>query len=277
LAEIPEDSDAGPPVRIASGSADGTIRIWDVATGSCDVRLEPPIAGTKHSVTLLVLLSGGCLISGDESGALWQWDMNKVENPEVKEEYDGFIAFKGKPSSLQAVPVGKPKKSKSDPAVGHSRAVMRVEELSNGKILTGGWDGHCKIWRRPEASLADPARAEWIPELDVRGHSPILLSDTRLVCVAYGDMKSRNCLWYYEIEYDEESDPDAKKPPKLTLCRTMTGHQSDLVGAIKLDRDQILSYSEDMSIRLWSSRNFQCKLVLKGHQGKVSVFSFCLI
>jgi len=265
VAEIPDG-------RIVSGSADGTIRVWDVETGSCDCRLESPSVadGQRYSVTLLEMLSGGKLISGDESGALWQWDIEEFENPTEKVIHEGFVAFHDKPSAAVALPVGKPKKSKTDPALGHARGVTRVEELPNGKVLTGGWDGHCKLWIRPEPTKGDPHAAEWNVEWNAKGQSPILLSETKLACVAYGDMNSRNCLWFYEIEYDEESDPETKTPPKLIRSRTMIGHQGAVVGAIKLDRDQILSYSEDMTIRLWSSRNFQCKLVLKGHEGKVT-------
>ena len=57
--------------RLASGSGDGTIRLWDAATGAETARLE----GHAGAVNALCLLTDGRLASGSRDGTIRLWDM----------------------------------------------------------------------------------------------------------------------------------------------------------------------------------------------------------
>jgi WD40 repeat protein len=58
-----------PDGRLASGSLDHTIRLWNLASGVCETKLE----GHTGSVSALAVLANGWLASGsgDETIRLW--------------------------------------------------------------------------------------------------------------------------------------------------------------------------------------------------------------
>ena len=55
--------------RLASGSGDHTIKIWDLATGACVATLE----GHAGWVMSLAVLEGGRLASGSGDRHIWIW------------------------------------------------------------------------------------------------------------------------------------------------------------------------------------------------------------
>ena len=57
--------------RLASGSDDGTIRLWDVPTGAATASLK----GHHGKVSSLCLLPDGRLASGSDDGTIRLWDV----------------------------------------------------------------------------------------------------------------------------------------------------------------------------------------------------------
>jgi WD40 repeat protein len=99
-----------PNGRLASGSWDKTIRLWDVATGAETARLE----GHSSAVLALCLLPDGRIASGSDDNTIRLWD----------------VATGAEAARL----------------VGHTRKVTALCLLADGRIASGSWDKTIRLW-----------------------------------------------------------------------------------------------------------------------------------
>jgi WD40 repeat protein len=78
---------------LASGSGDGTVRLWDIAMRSKVATLE----GHRWSVESLAFSwDGGTLASGSEDGTVLLWDMSPYITPQSRDpdfDGDGSVGF----------------------------------------------------------------------------------------------------------------------------------------------------------------------------------------
>jgi WD40 repeat protein len=120
-----------PDGRIASGSGDRTIRLWDPKTGGEIARL----AGHSGEITALCALPDGRLASGSGDGTLRLWDPNS--------------------------------KAESGRLVGHFGWITKLCVLPDGRLASGSFGGTIRLW--DPNSCAAPARlaghASWITAL----------------------------------------------------------------------------------------------------------------
>ena len=96
--------------RLASGSADCTIKIWDVATRAC----EATLTGHEGWVGSLAVLEGGRLASGSHDQTIKIWDLTTSACVATLE--------------------------------GHKGSVFCLAPLQDGRLASGAVDQKIKIW-----------------------------------------------------------------------------------------------------------------------------------
>jgi len=99
-----------PNNRLASGSTDKTICIWDVDTGECLGVLK----GHTNSVSSLVALPNGHLASGSHDKTIRIWDLTTSECVSVLK--------------------------------GHTRWVTSLAVLPDGRLISGSSDRTIRVW-----------------------------------------------------------------------------------------------------------------------------------
>ena len=105
---------------LASGSADGTIRLWDVADPARPRPLGRPLPGSTAAVYSVAFRPGGrMLASGSADGTVRLWDITDPARPR---------------------PLGQP-------LTGSSASVHSVAFSPDGRTLaTGSDDGTTRLW-----------------------------------------------------------------------------------------------------------------------------------
>jgi WD40 repeat protein len=94
--------------RIASGSSDGTVRVWNPDTGDSTV-----VTRHDHAVWALAVLEGGRIASGSSDGTVRVW------NPDTG---DTTVVTR------------------------HDRAVRALAVLEGGRLASGSEDGTVRVW-----------------------------------------------------------------------------------------------------------------------------------
>jgi WD40 repeat protein len=103
--------------RLASGSDDNTIKLWNPASGACEATLE----GHADTVTALAVLADGRLASGSADSTIKLW------NP----------ASGACEATLE----------------GHSSTVFELAVLADGRLASGSWDHTVRIWEARNSRL----------------------------------------------------------------------------------------------------------------------------
>lgn len=246
---------------LASGSSDGTARLWDVFTGeeiavfSVETGEVSGVAFSPDGKFLLMAVT-------DKTARLW----DVVTGQEVKV----FSGHTGSVDSVGFSPDGKTiiTNGSSDLTArlwdvasgetlqiftGHTDLVIRAAYSPDGKyVLTASVDGTARLW--------DPATGSEVRVLEHPSVPGAIAFSPDGKTIATGGEDNVTRLW--DVNTGE-------------LVDSFTGHTGFVQGvAFSADGKYLLTGSADRTARLWDIATGETLHVFKGHRGDVQIVTF---
>ncbi|PSN16110.1 hypothetical protein C7293_04025 [filamentous cyanobacterium CCT1] len=253
--------------RIASGSADNTVRLWDAKTGQ---PVGQPLTG-HQSVIWSVAFSpdNSRIVSGSADNTIRIWDAKTGQ------------------------PIGQP-------LIGHQDAIWSVAFSPDGsRIVSGSWDTTLRLW---DIKTGEPIGQPLVGHQDAVTSAAFSPDGSRIVSGSYdttlrlwnvktGEPIGQPLTGHQSVISSVAFSPDGNRIVSGSEDHTLrlwdantgqpigqplTGHQSQVWSvAFSPDSSRIVSGSEDNTLRLWDAQTG--RLIgppLTGHQGKVTSVAF---
>ncbi|KAL7763957.1 hypothetical protein ACKLNR_005102 [Fusarium oxysporum f. sp. zingiberi] len=238
--------------KVASGSNDKTIRIWDVKTGKCERELK------GHS----------------------RWVRSVVFSPDSKKVASGS---NDKTIRIWDVKTGKCERELK----GHSRWVRLVVFSHDSKwVASGSDDKTIRIWdvKTGKCEQELKGHGDWVRSVVFSHDAKWVASGSNDSTIRIWDVKTGKCEqelkghgdWVRSVVFSHDSKWVASGSSDKTIriwdaetgkCeRELKGH-SDYVTSVVFSHDskKVASGSNDTTIRIWDVETGKCERELKGH------------
>lgn len=244
-----------PDGRLASGSYDGTIKLWNPVSGACDVTLE----GDPSWVIMLAVLPDGRLVSGSSDGTIKLWNPTSgVCEATLVGHSSGVTALAvlanghlASGSNDRTIKLWDPTSGVCEATLeGHSNAVRALTVLPDGRLASGSYDGKTKLWNPVSGTC----------EATLEGHSGAVGT---LAVLADGRLASG---WY-------EGKIKLSNPVDGTCEATLEGHSGVVRALAVLADGRLASGFFDGKIKLWNPISCVCEATLIGHTADVTALA----
>jgi len=220
---------------LASGSEDGTVRLWETSGARLQATLEGHTGGVRG---VALSADGRLLASGSFDGTVRLWE----------------TAFAGQ---LLAT------------LEGHTGGVRGVALSADGRLLaSSSWDGTVRLW---EASFGSPDAGDHFAERRTDSEDSPALPPTEWhpLATLQGRARARNAsgVWGVALSPDGRLLAGGADDGSVWLWETRTGRllatlqgHTDLVFGVALSADgrMLASGSFDGTVRLWDATSGAC-------------------
>jgi WD40 repeat protein len=237
--------------KLISGSADNTIKIWNLETGACTQTLQGHQGGVRS-----LALAQGKLISGSFDNTIKIWNLETGACTHTLQGHQSWV-------NCLAFAQGKLISGSFDNTIkiwdletgactqtlqGHQHSVNSLA-FAQGKLISGSFDNTIKIWDLETGSCTQTLQEH----------------QDAVFCVAFAEGKLisgsfDNTIKIWDLEMG-------------SCTQTLQGHQ-DAVFCVAFAEGKLISGSCDNTIKIWDLETGACTQTLQGHQSWVRCLAF---
>jgi WD40 repeat protein len=229
--------------QLASASADGTVRIWDLATGAVVHVLSHP----HWAIRTIFSPDGRRLVVSGLSATIYVWDLSSGELIQTLTGHTDWVWSIASPiDGSTLVSAGEDRTIRVwDLTTGictnvfraHQQRIWALAIAPDGTLVSGSEDQSIKIWdfQRGKCLKTINGYGNWIKSIAVVPDTNWLISGHRDCQIRIWDLSNRACI------------------------HTFTGHTAAIIAiAVSPDGRYLASGSLDRTIRLWDLRDLVC-------------------
>jgi WD40 repeat protein len=238
--------------RVVSGSDDGTVKVWDLASGQ-ELRT---LSGHGGWVMAVAVTGDGRVVSGSSDGTLKMWDLERGEELRTLSGHGGgfrALAVTGDGRVVSGSEDGTVKlwdlTSGEEPRTlsGHDGGVWALAVTGDGRVVSGSRDGTVTVW-----DLTSGQELRTLPGHGGGVSAVAVTGDGRVVS---GSEDGTVKLW--DLTSSEEP-------------RTLSGHGGGVWALAVTGDGRVVSGSSDGTVKVWDLTSGEEPRTLAGHGGWVN-------
>jgi len=243
---------------IATGSYDGTVKIWDITKDENEALIMNKNA--IGSVFCLLEFEPGKLLGGTSANMVNLWDLEDEDNQEyIYNFYKHYLwvqalvkcdenHFASASNDTRIIIWDYTNKKDETYLEGHNDCIMDMIMLKNGYLCTSSADENIRIW-------------DW--------------KQQKCLFFFKGHEKYVKCLCELSNGYLLTGSEDnsigvwKEKSSSYENIKFIKGHSKSIRTLCQIDNDHFASGSFDYTIKIWNIINWECLQTLKGHSMNV--------